>query len=541
MRHFLLIFCLLCHAYGVIAQQDTVLEKGAASYVSSQHVYVKFSSTEHIRQGDTLYLKTGDKLQPALLVKDKSSTSCVCTSLLTEKVKVGTEFHARTIVARKKESSAPQKDPDISNSGRDSTFRPPPLVVAPASDEKDEHVYKQKIKGRISAASYSSLYDGEEQHRMRYTLTFQGNHLKNSRFSTDNYISFRHTLGEWGLVKQNLNDALKIYSLSVKYDLDKASYVCLGRKINQRISSMGAIDGLQLEKGIGKWILGAIAGSRPDYRDYSINLDLFQAGAYVGLSSRKNNKSQESTLAFVEQHNHSKVDRRFVYFQHSNTLAKDLSLFGSMEMDLYQLVDSVVHTSPSLTNLLLSLQYRLSKKFSLSVAYDNRKNIIYYESYKNFIDQLIDNETRQGMRLGVNARMTKKITGGANYSWRYQKSGANFSENLNAYLNFSNLPWIKANGSLTANILKTGYLNSHMYGVSLTREIIREKLNAELHYRWVEYQYANYENTVRQHIPGVDLSWNITRKLALYLYYEGTFDKQNPTFTRVNTRLIQRF
>lgn len=536
----LLICFLLCGVQCLLAQRDTVLEKGAASYVSSQNVYVKFSSTEHIQKGDTLFSMAGEQLRAALLVKDKSSTSCVCSSFLTEKVKVGEAFYAKTIVEKKKEIKL-KKNQEMLEIKRDSTFRPPSLVIAPPADDKDEPVFKQKIKGRISAASYSNFSGEDETHRMRYTLTFQGNNIKNSRFSTDNYISFRHTIGEWNKVKENLNDALKVYSLSVKYDLDKASYISLGRKINQRISSMGAIDGLQIEKGWRKFMVGAIAGSRPDYLDYSIDLRLFQAGAYIGHATRKNEKSQESTLAFVEQHNRSNVDRRFVYFQHSNTLLKDLSMFGSFEVDLYQNIDSVVRTAPSLTNLLLSFRYKVSKKLSLSAAYDTRKNIIYYESYKNYIDQLIDDETRQGLRLGANCRISKKITGGMNYSWRFQKSDMNLSKNLNAYLNFSRLPWIKATGSLSANILQTGYLNSNMYGARVSKEIIRGKLNGDMHFRWVEYRYTNYENIIQQNIAGVDVSWNITRKLALYLYYEGTFDHRNPTFNRVNTRVIQRF
>jgi hypothetical protein len=534
------IFILLLFSLSSYGQQDTVELQGTVSYLSSQNVYLKFASTEFINKGDTLFQKIDDRYSPALLVKDKSSTSCICASLLPEKVKVGDVFFAKVMMDKKPENEDPKKVKENPVTVKDSSgINLLPTVIAPQED-KIEEGFKEKLRGRISAASYSNFYGEDITHRMRYTLTFQGNNIKNSRFSTDNYITFRHTLGEWQEVKENFRDALKIYSMSVKYDFDKNSSVSLGRKINYRISSMGAIDGLQVEKGLGHFVIGAIAGSRPDYTDYGINFDLFQAGGYVSHGTLKNNKNQESTVAFVEQRNLSKTDRRFTYFQHSNSLIKDLHLFGSFEVDLFQNINDTISNKPSLTNLLFTMRYRVSKKISINAAYDNRKNIIYYESYKSYIDQLIDDETRQGLRVGANYHISKLFTWGFNASWRFQKSEINLSKNLNTYLNISKLPIINATASLSANILQTSYLDSKIFGIRISKEIIRSKLNSELYFRMVEYNYKNYENKISQEIAGASLSWNITRKLSFYLYYEGTFDKANQDFNRFNLKLIHR-
>jgi len=532
MRHlFSILFTLLCSHF-LFGQKETVVEKGTVSYVSSQNVYVKFSSTEHIQQGDTLFIDKDSKLTPALLVKDKSSTSCVCSYLMTDKAKVGDAFFSKSMVEKKPEKTKTETP-------KDTTIHPKPVVIVPEEKEDDTPAVKQKIKGRISAASYSNFYGGEETHRMRYTLTFQGNNIKKSRFSTENFISFRHTIGEWSKVRDHLEDALKVYSLSVKYDFDKTSSITLGRKINYRISSMGAIDGLQFEKGVGQFIFGAIGGWRPDFADYGFNSDLLQAGAYV--SHRSANKSEETTLAFVEQRNKSNTDRRFVYFQHSNALSTHLNLFVSFETDLYQNVNNEITHNPSLTNLLLSIRYKVSKRLNLSLAYDNRKNIIYYESYKNYIDQLIEDETRQGLRVGGSYRFSKWINWGVNASLRFQKSGANESKNINSYLNFSRLPGINAMASLSANLLQTSYLDSKLFGAQISKDIIRNKLQGEVYYRLADYQYKNYEYKVRQHIGGLNFSWYISRNLGFYLYYEGTFDQKSIAFNRFNTKIIQRF
>ncbi|MCC7244731.1 MAG: hypothetical protein IT269_03550, partial [Saprospiraceae bacterium] len=243
-----------------------------------------------------------------------------------------------------------------------------------------------------------------------------------------------------------------------------------------------------------------------------------------------------------QQQNHAVTDRRFAYFQHTNDLIRNLNFFGSCEVDFYQRIDSQVNNKPVLTNLLLNLRYRASKRLNLNAGYDNRRNIIYYESYKNFIDQLIDDETRQGLRLGANVKIHKTINLGINSSWRFQKSDLNLSKNLNAYLNISRLPGLNAYLSLSANMLQTNYLNSNFYGARLTKPLLHNKCNLESYYRRVDYQYKSFEtNIIHQDIGGFDFSWNLTRKLGLYLTWEGTFEQRKPTFNRVNTRLIRRF
>lgn len=542
MRYFLPILLLAFSVLPLFGQDGTVLVQGTVSYVSSQNVYVKFATTEGIAKGDTLFSQKDSMLTACLVVKDKSSTSCVCSSLLEEKVAVGTAFLARVAKKEAPKKAEKERKNDTRKTAPDSLAGPAPMVISPELEEKAGEVnFKQKIRGRISATSYSNFYKGDETHRMRYVFTMQGNNIKNSRFSTDNYISFRHTVGEWSEVKNNLSDALKVYSLAVKYDIDKTSSISLGRKINQRISSMGAIDGLQVEKGLGKFLVGGILGSRPNYADYGVDFNLLQAGAYVGYDTNKDFKTSQTTLAVIEQRNGGATDRRFMYFQHSNTLLKSLSVFGSMEVDLFENIHSESKTKASLTNMYLSLRQKISKKTSLSVSYDNRKNIIYYESYKSYIDQLIDDETRQGLRANLNYRPFKWVTWGVNASWRFQKSDLNLSKNLNSYLNFSRIPWIRANASLTANFLQTKYLNSRMFGLRLTKEIIPGKFSSDAYFRMVNYQYTTSNLTVKQKIVGWDFSFNLTRKLGFHLYYEGTFDKKSATFQRVNVKLIQRF
>lgn len=540
MKRYLISITLICCLFSGFSQQRYSYEQGSVSFLSSQHVYVKFSNTDFIQVGDTLFKAVEATYVPALVVKNKSTTSCVSV-LLNGAIRpvVGDVFFARKLVLKKEEKPEvplPVQAPVVAN--------PDPVsFTAPSKPERSdiEKNTKQDIRGRISAASYSSLSGVQRVHQMRYALNLQGEHIGNSKFSTDNYITFRHTLGEWAEVKSNFNRALIVYALGIRYDHDSTMSIALGRKINPNISSMGAIDGLQFEKKRGRFQGGVILGSRPDFEDYGINFNLFQAGAYMSYGVDTGRFVRQSTFAFVEQRNHFKTDRRFAYFQQSASLGPALNAFASFEVDLFSNINQTPQSTLSLTNTLLSLQLKVSRKLSLTGAYDNRKNVIYYESYKSFIDQLIEQETRQGLRIAANYRPFKTITWGINGSWRFQKNQENVSKNFNTYLNFNQIPVVNMSASISANLLQTDFLDSKMFGVRVSREIIPGILNADMYGRYLTYAYSYYENTSEQYVGGADLSFSLTRKLALHTYYEGTFDKNNTTLHRIHTKIIQRF
>ena len=62
---------------------------------------------------------------------------------------------------------------------------------------------------------------------------------------------------------------------------------------------------------------------------------------------------------------------------------KKLNLFTSLELDLYNKVNDTVNNDVRLTNLYASARYRFSRKFDLTLSYDSRKRILYYETFKS--------------------------------------------------------------------------------------------------------------------------------------------------------------
>ncbi len=552
MRQLLFVFIFYVLTASVLKGQSNAEPiDGVVSFVTSQNVYVKFKTTENISEGDTLYLMVDGKYQPALKVKNLSSISCVCIPLISKKFTTNDHVFSNT-----KPKIKQDKNPEIQPEPKPGTTTD---VIVPVKDSLQNSaaatpLRKEMISGRVSVANYTNITGAPSGNslRMRYTLSLNAKNIADSRLSAESYISFSHKSDHWDEIKESVFNGLKIYNLSVNYEISKNARVYAGRKINPKLSNMGAVDGIQFELKTHAFTTGLLAGSRPDYSDYGFNTSLFQYGAYINHEQTYGKGIVQSTLAFVEQKNSGITDRRFAYLQHSNTLIKNLSFFGSTEFDLYRYdikIDSSqavsdtttkTNSAPKLSNIYLSLRYRFSSKISTSLSYSSRKNIIYYETYKSFIDQLLETETQQGYMLQVNYRPLKKLSVGANGGYRFRKSDPKASKNLYAYATYSQIPFIDVSATLSATILATSYLNGNIFGLSLSRDLIRGKLSGGFTYRFIDYKYANSGYNQMQHTGEVSLNWKILKKLSCAFYYEGTYDNRY-LLNRIYLQLTKSF
>jgi outer membrane receptor protein involved in Fe transport len=180
------------------------------------------------------------------------------------------------------------------------------------------------------------------------------------------------------------------------------------------------------------------------------------------------------------------------------------------------------------------------KKLSLSLSYSTRQNIIYYETYKTIIDQLLAMASTQGYMFQANYRPTKNLTIGANAGYRFSKLDPRPSKNLYSYVTYSNLPWLNASATISATILETTYLSGSIYSIGLSRDLIPGKLYGGLDYRHVNYKFVNAEAPLVQNMAEMNMTWRIMKKLSCSLNYEGTFEKAR-NYDRIYVNLTQRF
>lgn len=542
-KHLLIIFLAILFV-DLKGQADNEIISGQVSFVSAKSVYVKFKSTEGISAGDTLFMNSNGKLLPALTVDNLSSLSCVCTVIhpvrpvvadfITARIKK-VEKAAETAVAA---ATTPATTAvPVQEKRRDS---------APVKSKEGE--LKQRISGNVSVNSYSDFSNtpADYSQRFRYSLSLNARNIADSKFSFESYVSFRHKLGEWDVVKNDIFSALKIYNLALIYDLNKSTKITLGRKINLRLSNIGAVDGLQVEKSFGGFAVGAIAGTRPDYSNYGFNKDLLQFGGYLGFNTKNQGSFSETSVAFMQQMNTSNIDRRFLYFQHSNSLIKNLYFMGTFEVDLYQLKVDTANNSETATNgfdptgMYLSLRYKFSNKLSISGSYDARKNVIYYETYKTFIDRMLETEMRQGFRLQASYRFTRDLTFGLQTGYRFLKSDPRPSKNIYGYLTYNNIPGANITLTLSGTYTESSYMNGQTYGANASHDFFNNKLQASIGYHYVDYKMPESALTEIQHIGEINFYWQLPAKVALGINYEGTFEQQYK-YHRVYLQLRKRF
>ncbi|KJF44747.1 TonB-dependent receptor [Draconibacterium sediminis] len=525
------LFLLFWGTMAVNAQESGELLNGKVSYVTGENIYVRFASTNQIENGDTLFIRDKNGLTPALLVDNKSSISCLCSVLGEHTFKVDDIVFGRT---NKPVREVVQQQQDLPE--KDVNER-----VLISQEPTKEPTRTQDINGRLSLSSYSNISDEADNiHRFRYTLSAKASHLSGSKISAETYVSFTHKLNQWEVVQENLNNALKVYSLALKYDINESATFWAGRKINPRIANVGAIDGVQFEYKFKNMFAGIVGGTRPDHQDYGYNFDLFEYGAYVGQSKKTSNGFVQSSLAFFEQRNSGNIDRRFVYMQHTNSAIKNLTLFSSMELDLYKVENEKPTNTVSLTGLYFSARYRFSKRLSVFGSYDNRKNVIYYETFRNYADEILQQASRQGVRARINYRPVNGFIVGASAGTRFRDEGPRPTKTLNGFATWTKVPALNASLSITANLMQTSYLDGQVYGARLSKDLVSGKLYTMLHYRWVDFQYVNTLTNLQQHIGELDLSWQFSKKLYLSANYEATFQDQQ-LFNRLYLNLRIKF
>ncbi len=545
MKYRYLIFCFFLLAGSQIRGQD--LSKnvtGQVSFVSSQNVYVRFTSTTGISVHDTLFISTGSRLVPALVVDNISPSSCLCTQLTGESLPVGHLIIARARnIPRQAEIPLPDTSKPEAEPAKEITKAALPAAGEMSrslpAEKKGRH---EKIAGSLSAASYSDFSNtpGPGDQRFRYTLSINAANIGNSPLSADVYVSFRHRSGSWDEIRKNVFNGLKIYSLALKYDIDTTMSLKLGRQINQRIANIGAFDGLAAEKSVGGFSFGLAGGSRPDYMTYGFDFNLMQFGGYISYDHNSADSYSSTSLAFMDQLNSGKTDRRFLYLQHSGLLAKNLSVFGSVEADLYKLVNNQSQTSFSLTSFYFYLNYRLSDRASVGVSYDARKNPIYYETARTLLDTLRENALRQSYRVNASIRLSSTLRLGIQSSYRYLKTDIKKSGSAGGYLSYT--PKVKNYLALTlsGDYITTGYMNGYSGDLSFLTSLAKGRMQAGAGYRYQQYSLPESLQNLTQHMANVNVYWQLYKKLSLSVDYELTFEGK-ARYNRVYLQLLKRF
>jgi len=531
-----------------VSAQNTEAEmQGEVSYITSTNVYVRFASTHGLKAGDTLYFKSSGQAIPVLVVSNLSSLSAVGTPIADMvDLKVGDKLFTvgntktfsdtqgdETEKIEEDTVSAFMSEEDLPDSS-DSIVQREIAVTDPK--------LKADISGRFRVASYSGISntEGGNSQRMRYNFAMKARNLMDGKLSLETYLVFSHRNGQWDEIQSNLYNGLKIYDLSIGYKFNDHFALSFGRKINPKLSSVGAIDGLQAEYRQGSFTIGAVGGARPDYRDYSFNFSLAQFGGYISHQVSSKNGLLQTTLSVMEQQNNGHTDRRFLYMQHSNTIIAGLYFFGSAEFELYKKNLDVASDRSALTNLYLILRYKFSRKVSASISFNNRNNIIYYETYKDIVERLLEKEMLQGYNVRLTYRPINLLTIGVSAGYRERKSDPRSSKNLNSFVSIARIPGTQLSASLSHTYLENAYLKGNIFSGMFYQYFNDGRISLGFGYRYVNQSYFDMLSKLKQHMGELNMNIQLSRKLSGGIYYEGTFESSS-NYHRIYATLSQRF
>ena len=526
-----LILCLLLAA-PLLAQQKEIRLNGEVSFVTTKNVYVKFDNTKDIDPGDTLYTPDGNTA--CLVVNNKSSRSCVCTP-------IGDCLPAKGDKILFIRSIAPVTIPAVVPVKQEEKAQP----VAPPVVKKEIPVQqREEISGRVSVSGYSLINDKRDNiTRLAGRLSFNVKNIRNSRFSFSSYMAYRQNFTSRIETGNRKTIFFNVYDLALKYEINNKLMLLLGRKINPKMSSVGAIDGLQAEGAFGRNYIGAIAGTRPGISDYSFDPSLLQYGAYYSRGTAAPDFSSMSTIGYMEQRNSGKLDRRYLYFQHSSTVFRNLILFGSFEADLYKTINGQAQNGFQFTNLYASARYRFGRRYSLLISYITRKRIIYYETFKTEIERLLDDDiARQGARITFRARPLNFLSFGLSYSKRFQSDSRNPSDNINVNAGFSRV--FGGRISLSYNYNTSDYLKSNAGSIRYTRTLT-QWMSADFYYRFLFYDFYSsgeiYANPrPMQNYFGTNLSFFMKKRFTFSTLAEYSTVNDENNF-RFYLKLAKRF
>lgn len=533
MRNLLLVVSLLVLSGTTFAQKTGEVREGKVTYVSSQNIYVEFKLTEGIFEKDTLWLVKDGKEVPAVIVNFTSSKSVAGSKAGTLKIEKDMVLRAYPSFVKKEEEKPvadTTKEKFVYNKGKVDKGAGP-------------LIQKKNYRGRFSVQSstdMSNMSGAPGYQRWRYAFSFNADKISGSPVSFSTYTTFSYLTSDWGREGHDLGRKLKVYDFKMQYELDTLSFFNAGRFIYRKIANIGAIDGILYERSFNKkWSAGAFAGSRPNIEDYGYNFKLFQLGAYGAHTDSLGTGIMENSFGIVNQTNDFKTDRRFIYLQHVSNPSNSVSLFASSEIDFYTVEAGEGKTKPSLTNFFASVRYAFSREYNFVLAYDRRKNVIYYESYRTFIDSVLINETMQGLRAVFNTTAIKNVSLSLRAGVRNMGNDKRVSQDFGASAYFTSLPYVA--GYLGANVsyLKSNYVDGFNYGITYSRDLL-EDLFGTFGFRRIDYNFPAGGSTLAQNILSFDLNWTISKQFDLSLNYEGVFEESS-TFSRIFVDFTTRF
>ena len=503
---------------------QSIKKSGTVSFITEQNIYAKFENTEGILKGDTIFVTRNGRIIPAFISQYLSTQSVAGEKIGNINLKVGDEVYGIVKVIAKSISALDTLKKTETNILGDTSALPNKNNLLPQKIKSFSP--NSSFNGNFSANSFSSIdnsFNSYNLQRWNYSLNFNAQKIDGSNFYISNFMNLSYLSSEWQNVKSNIFNNLRIYDLSLGYKSDGYN-AWFGRHINFKVSNLGAVDGFQVEKTVGNLSAGVIAGSRPDFYNMGMNTNLFEYGGYLTWADTLKEGIMQNTIAAFQQNNNMKTDRKFLYFQHSNNLFRNLNFFLSSEIDLYAIRNNVPVNTFSLTNLYSYLNYTLLSNLSLDLSYSAIKNVIYYQTFKDMQYIFQNNYLRNGYRFNINWSPLNNTYINAATGYSYKKGDLKPSNNYYLSLTQSQIPYVGLAVTLSLNRTFNSYSNGIIYNAILTKYLPFNTTTISIGFSNIRYNYSFISSSqINQKIAIIQINTKVINSLFFNLFYQGIF------------------
>ena len=495
-------------------------------YISAENVYLDGGSYDGLAIGDTLVVRRTGRADALLKVHYISESSSACR-LLTPESGVARNDVAVLISVHPAPAGIEQRTAE-SPLPRFERVEPP---QAPVMGKR----FRTRTSGSVSMQWYQvkdlSAY-GFNVRQPSARLSLRVRNLWREGLNFDVRFRSRQELRSYRLAKPDVSAwSNRLYTLLLSDDLPGAAWHWqAGRIVSNRLSGLGVIDGLLLERRVGEHVsLGCIGGAQPKWYYGGFEFSSRKTGLFATYHSGESVMRQwESTWALAGEYHGADISREFFYMQNQVNLNR-VRIYQSAELDVnrrwrFERAGRTV----SLTSLYVYSDVKVAPWLDAGFSYDDRRQVLTFEQ-RSLADSLLDAALRVGMRGLIRIR----LPGGTNVF-----ADAGLREEAGQKRRSSS--W-SCGGSKSGILLKSTSLGAYMTSFSNTQiaggyESVR--LTQTIHgvhsvsggYSHSRYDMKSMSITRHTHRIQFDASIQLPRRFFLFEQLEYAWGAEGPGY-----------
>jgi hypothetical protein len=426
-------------------------------YISAENVYLDGGSYDGLAAGDTLVVRRTGRPDAYLRIHYISESSSACI-LLTPESGLETNHTAVLLTVHAPPALRQQR----------TTQRPPPRFT-PAGPPKAA-VPGKRFRTRTVGSASIQWYQVRDLSAFGFNvrqpsgrLSLKIRNLWREGLNFDVRFRSRQELRSYRLERPDVRVwSNRLYTLLLSYDLPGAPWQWqTGRIVSNRLSGLGVIDGLVLERRLWRnGSLGFIGGAAPKWYYGSFTPSFRKTGVFASLHSGESVLRQwESTWAFAGEYNGTLISREFFYIQNQIRLDRVL-IYQSTDLDWnrnWRLERAGRRLS--LTSLYMNADVKVSKWLNAGFSYDDRRQVLTLEQ-RSLADSLLDAALRVGMRGRMRIQLPEGMSIFADAGLRDEAGQKRRSRSWSGGFSKTGLFW----RSTSINAYSTSFSNTQITG-----------------------------------------------------------------------------